>query len=312
MPVQDSFRALRVMLRLSGLLIFIFRNDPDLHNDSHFLSVRPKKWLDHVGTTKQKFKVDALKVNIPEKELETWQDYFELLWRATPMFLLGTKKHGLFYVPEHPTFWQFLERPKWQAMDILGQPIVVEPGLDHVNCTDWTYFGLCRPRWRLKETTDLCDLRESFAGENLGKFFEANVQKIVIENRADANGFPNHELASVAFVVGMLENLDQIEKFALAKDYQFWKKVFQVAQIAPLLEAVVEKQSIKELVSELMNLAQNGLKMRGFGEEKYLEPVWEIIENSRSRAEDVLKLFNSVRGTKTEKARVLAVRFAIK
>lgn len=295
-PAEESFRAFRILVRLSGLMIFIFRNAPDLHHDGKSLCVRPQKWLDSVSSPIAHFKNDIQKVNIPPLEILNWQGYFDLLWNTNPMFLLGSKQHGLFHVPTHPTFWEFLtEIPAqgWGGIDMFGNKINVTPDIDHVNGTDWTYFGFCRPRWQFKQEVQLEELVEAFRCKEIDLFFEKHTKKIIIENRCNATGFPEEEFCSLAFVLGILENLDAAERFVLQYDYDFWRSIFSSAQTDPLSQAEVGNCKVLPLAKKLLSIASDGLSARGLGEEYFLAPVTTIIDSGVSRSELVLKMFNS-------------------
>lgn len=311
---EESFRALKTLIRLCGLMIFIFRNAPSLHNGSGCLCVRPKKWRDSVTSTMPQFKADIHKVNIPAVEILSWQDYFELLWNANPMFLLGTKKHGLFHIPNHPTFWDFLTKAPekgWEGLDIFGKEIVVKPAMDHVNSTDWTYFGFCRPRWQFNQETNLDELIRAFRFGEMSSFFEEHATKIVIENRCNASGFPGQELCSLAFVLGILENLDAAEQFASQHDYCFWQRVFLLSQVEPLSRAKIGNNKILALAEKLISIAADGLAIRGMGEEFFLEPVIGIVNSGISRSELTLKLLNSAGDSQENKKSVIMAEFAV-
>ncbi len=309
-PAEESFRAFRVLIRLCGLMMFIFRNAPDLHHSSGYLCIRPKKWLDSVSSPIARFRSDIQKVNIPLSEILNWQGYFDLLWNTSPMFLLGTKKHGLFYVPDHPTFWKFLTNVPargWTGVDVLGKEIAVMPDMDHVNCTDWTYFGFCRPRWKFGQEVALAELIEAFRLGRMDSFFEKNATKIVIENRCNATGFPGEEFCSLAFVLGILENLDTAEHLAFQYDYDFWRSMFSSAQIEPLRRTEISTRKVLPLAEKLLSIALDGLSARGLGEENFLGPVAAIISSGVSRSELALKALNSA----ADKKSVIRSMFAV-
>lgn len=311
-PKQDVFDALRVLLRLNGIMIFLFRNAPDIFGaDEGLLSVRPKKWLDSMKSDNPHFKNDVFKCNIPQKEFTGWQDYFDLLLKQFPMFLMGTKKQGLFYIPEHPCFWEFLTNaPKdgWKAKDFNGNKIEIFPEIPHFDCLDWTYFGLTRPRWLLKPEADLDEIITAFRENQIDEVFKKLTRKIVIENRCNANSFPGEEMASVAFVLGIVENIVEAKKFVMQKSYDFWYRLFELSQKQPLKTAVIDDIKVIDLIKDFFKIAQAGLKIRGLQEEVYLEKIIPVIENEKSRAEVVMELYHN----SDSPADMLADKFEIK
>ena len=149
---EDAPRAVRLLHRLTGPheLRAQERSRHSRTRLSGRVSVRSLAWRGHVPRTGP-FAADARRVVIPETEIEGWQDYLSLLWESGPMFLAGTKNHGQAWVPERPTFLEFLKRaPRdgWAGRLLDGSPTRVVPDLSHVAATDWSYMGFARIRWK--------------------------------------------------------------------------------------------------------------------------------------------------------------------
>ena len=56
------------------------------------------------------------------------------------------------------------------------------------------------------------------------------------------------------------------------------------------LPEFINKKDFKKLTKEILDLSEEGLKERGFGEEKYLKPLYERLEEGRNPAEKLLQL----------------------
>lgn len=309
--VMDAFRSLQ---RLSGLMIFLCRNAPDIHGQSSKLCVRPGQWKESVKSPLDIFSGDIEKANIPEIELSDWNDYFQLLWGSSPMFMLGTKKDGLFWIPQHPTFGKFLtEAPEsgWPAMSLSGQKLEIEPSIDHVNCSDWTYFGLCRPRWKINSGIEVAEVIEAFHGKRMEGLLERQAVKVVLENRCNATGFPGQEFASMALVLGLIENLFETKRLAFRYNYKFWLSMLSLSQEAPLAKAELDGVPVIEFVRELISIATQGLIMRNLGEERYLQPLVEIVNSGKSRAEIIMEKYGCYTGDKESKSLALLSEFAV-
>lgn len=289
-PTALAPLALSVLHRLAGIFLFLFRNDPELAPDSSgLLSIRPKAWRDQVSAT-GKFPSDSSKVGIPTSEVSTWQAYLRLLWESNPMFLVGTKTSGLVYVPEHPNFWTFVSQPPkggWRAKQLDGQEVEpIVPSMMHVMESDWTYMGLARLRLFWKEGVDLHELVSAYQSDSsqLDAFMSHNLAKVLLENRSSASPVPGTEMASVALVIGVIENLSDVVKYVNGRSYSFWANVAQMAESAPLT-AIIDDVRIDELASKIVSLAEVGLRRRGLGEEIYLEPLLERLRSGITPAE---------------------------
>ena len=47
------------------------------------------------------------------------------------------------------------------------------------------------------------------------------------------------------------------------------------------LPEFINKKDFKKLTKEILDLSEEGLKERGFGEEKYLKPLYERLEEGK-------------------------------
>lgn len=296
----DTARApaiLAVMHRLAGVFLFLNRNDPDLGKTRGSLSIRPKAWRDHVPTTGM-FASDRLKVYLPQQEVNTWQAYMRLLWNANPMFILGTKSCGLVYIPEHPTFGIFISSPPsggWIGRRLdNNEEVRVIPDMGHVMQTDWTYMGFARLRLFWKGDTMLSDVVEAYRSDDrvLEAFLSCHLEKVLLENRASASPPPGEEMCSLAFIVGLIENFDAVERFVKSKPYSFWLAIAHAAEHLPM-KSRVEGVEVTEVLSQALSLSQSGLIRRAGNEEEYLEPLVRRIRENQSPSERMLTLYET-------------------
>ena len=56
------------------------------------------------------------------------------------------------------------------------------------------------------------------------------------------------------------------------------------------LPEFINKKDFKKLTKEILDLSEEGLKERGFGEKKYLKPLYERLEEGKNPAEKLLQL----------------------
>ncbi len=295
-PFSDAPRATRVLHRLSGLLNFLLRNDPDLSGAyGGRLSVRPLAWRDHVPED-SRFAADASRVGIPRREVLGWRDYAALLWDSAPMFLIGTKGKGLAWVPEHPTLLRFLrDAPPggWPARTLDGAETHVVPELAHVAASDWTYFGPARIRWKWREGAEAGALVEAWDRGEIEEYLESSLEKVVIENRSSSAQPPGEELVSVALVAGLLADLGEAEALALGEPLAFWTELLEASTVLPF-DTDVRGRSVPALSRELVGAARRGLALRGEGDAAAaLDVLDRRIDAKRSPAEELLAEFRA-------------------
>lgn len=297
---ENAIRVLRCCHRLAGPLIFLFRNDPDYHGHAeHRLSVRPDGWRRHPPLS-GKYAVDRVKFLMPDEEICSWKDYFRLLWRSTPMFFLGTKNDGPVFVPEHPTFWDFLfEAPKegWHARRIADNTeFQLLPDTSHAEGTDWSYMGFARLRFKFKpslfEGSEFKRKWNACDTEVFDELMQTLISSLMIENRSIAAAPRGEEVASLALMVGLLQNLDETESFLMKRPYYFWLQCARSAEFAPLASSV-HGVSVCDLLTSLLEIADDGLRKRNFGEEVYLAPLRNRLHRRSSPAEEAMAIFGS-------------------
>lgn len=285
---------LRLFHRLAGIFLFLFRNDPDyLGSAGGRLSVRPDAWkcqVPHHG----RFAADRHKIWLPETEIRSWGNYLDLLWMRNPMFILETKSDGLVYVPEHPTFLDFILKPPsegWQARRLdNGSMVRVVPEFAHVAQTDWTYMGFARLRIFWKPDIELGKLTDWLhSGNDLDAFVSVNADKVLLENRSSACPLPGEEVVSLAFAAGLAANYTEALHYVDRRPYVFWLALAHAAEFAPL-DSHVGDAYVPQLAQDVLTLSSDGLRGRERDESHFLEPIIRRCKALQSPSEEMLAL----------------------
>ena len=296
-PVEKAPLYSNLMHRLTGAMLFLFRNDPELtSNPDRLLTKRPKAWRD-VPPTSGPFASDKARVYLPDQELATWKKYLEVLWESSPMYMVGTKSEGVSYIPSHPTFIEFLTQTPpegWPVSTLAGATDKkVFPTMNHVALTEWTYYGFARLRMKWKEDVELSNLISAYkkGGDDLESFLKDSLKKVMLENRSPSAPQKGKEMCSLAFVAGLVANFEKTEDFVSKKSYDFWRKFALMAE-KERINSKIDEVSVKELLVELLDLSREGLEARGYGEEVYLDPLYKQVYDETSPAEEMLKIFD--------------------
>ena len=296
----DAPRAVRLLHRLTGLMNFVLRNDPGIHGpglrSSSYgetgsegrLSVRSLAWRAHVPRTGP-FAGDSRRVVIPATEVGGWRDYLSLLWESGPMFLAGTKNDGQAFVPERPTFFEFLKRAPsggWDGRLLDGTPTRLVPEHAHVVATDWSYMGFARIRWKWRpQPPGVAEIAEAWDRGTIEELMARSLEKVVIENRGTSTQPPGDELVSLALVAGLLANLDEATAFSQSSPYSFWVRLLDESTRLPLKSDVLGR-NVPELATEMIAIARRGLVRRGEpAPDALLAPMLQRIEDGASPSE---------------------------
>lgn len=124
-------------------------------------------------------------------------------------------------------------------------------------------------------------------------FFEARLKPGYVEIRSIDGQMPRLRDASVAFWTGLLYSPEARRRAlcclgdkAIEERQRLW-----VASTKLGLEAPLGKGTLMHCARELLPLAAEGLKARGFGEEAFLEPVEAILSTGKNPAQELLEKF---------------------
>jgi gamma-glutamylcysteine synthetase len=276
----------RLLHRLTGLMNFVLRNDPGIHGHGDGrVSVRSLAWRGHVPQS-GRFAGDSRRVVIPATEIGGWADYLSLLWESGPMFLVGTKNHGQAFVPEHPSFLDFLRHVPsggWPARLLDGSPARVVPEPAHVAATDWSYMGFARIRWKWRpQPPSVAEIAEAWDRGRIEELLARSLQKVVVENRGSSTQPPGEELVSLALVAGLLANLDEATELSRSAEYPFWVRLLDESTRLPI-QSVVLGRNVADLAKEMIGIARTGLVRRGEpSPDTWLAPLLQRIEDGVS------------------------------
>lgn len=100
-------------------------------------------------------------------------------------------------------------------------------------------------------------------------------------------------MASAAFHAGLMENLQPLTEL-LSHDHVIFHKGFNASELRRMfvkkdLPDIFDWKAVSVLIAEILNLAKDGLQKRGFGEEKFLEPLYHRAENLLSPAREMIE-----------------------
>ena len=135
------------------------------------------------------------------------------------------------------------------------------------------------------ENNGLNSLRELFT--------DARIKPGYVEVRSIDGLRPRERYAAVAFWVGILYSAEA-RKRALAHCSSATADNLQAVWMAAAkkgLPAIVGKCGVRSLAHDLAGVAKDTLLERGYGEEKFLEPVWDILESGKNPGQLALDLY---------------------
>lgn len=224
---------------------------------------------------------------IPERPFRNFRDYLTYNW-TIPLPAIHRNK-TLHVVEGNPSIIEYLRKRSWVTMDVgVGEPSRVSPSIEDVNLSNMYIWIQARPKFFFDESVPLRKLMRAYdAGpEGVDAFAQKHLVKLYIETRDIACQPWPEIMAAPAFLLGLIENIRNVEPLVGSKPWSWWRA---------LREQTIRKSfrvaAAHVIAKKLVDIAAEGLYMRGNGEEQYLAPLHERIAKKASPAQMARKDF---------------------
>ncbi len=294
--VKEAIPFLRIIIRLIGVTFFFLRFGAvcgSKISPNKRLTIRPWVWKNLF--LKSPYIDDLNRIGMPEKEITNWHNYFSYLmsFRILTLFFDDNLPYRIFSDPSFFSFWKTPPVGGWDACSISGQwTKVYRAELTNLEKLQRQIY-ISRLRFNFSSKTNLDQFGKAFdEGEvTLEQWLNDNLQKLYIEIRSDSCPPKYEEFSTLALYLGLLNNLDETFEYVVNNfTYDFWKKVFTVAQYAPM-NSKVDNIWIPELLEKIIDLSTKGLNKRGMKEESFLKPLSKRVQRKITPADIQLQIF---------------------
>jgi gamma-glutamylcysteine synthetase len=256
--LDDAIKATNILNSLSGLQIAIQANSPIWEGkiNEDFKANREALW-------DECFPNRSMQIGIPPT-FKSLDDYVNYLCDFKPSIV----KRGEQYIRilNKATFKDYLLDESLAIGDTLqGKKLIVQPRLSDI--------------------------------EQLIPFSWFNARLVpkygTVESRMCCQQPQKETLTSTALSLGLIENLDQAQKISNLYSLDTWKKV-RTNATRHALATTINGVSIIPLLSQLLDVANVGLKSRGLGEELFLQPLYERLNTLTTPADNAIAVFNNL------------------
>jgi gamma-glutamylcysteine synthetase len=211
---------------------------------------------------------------VPERKFKSLEDYFRAVLEFTPVYV---RRNGMpVGLPHCRAFADFYVCPDGGSRCARGDSVLGKCGL--------TPEGDA-----ISVEKQLADLDQHFT------FFWHNARLsryYTLENRINDQQPPEEMMTIPALTLGIMENLgDAVDLI----DHYPWE-FLQEARIEAArsgLDAITQGVPLRDLSERLLGISQKGLKTRGLGEERYLDPLWKRIKEKTCPADRAADIFEA-------------------
>jgi gamma-glutamylcysteine synthetase len=251
---DEAIFALNAFTATSGLRTTLFANSPIWQNQvSEYKAIRHQFWDWCYANRKQQ-------IGIPTRiqSLEHYVDYL-IDFRS----IVVCRDKTFYRLNNNFSFRSFMQNPHGQIGTTLdGHKATIVPRPEDI----LTQYGFA--------------------------WLDARLHPIhgTIEDRVSCQQPPHAHLCSSAMTLGLVENLPGLVEIADLLSRDQWRELRQLTSIYGM-NFSYPGINIKELVTRLLTVANEGLKKRGMGEEEYLAPLFTRIETGTCPADEVLTRF---------------------
>jgi gamma-glutamylcysteine synthetase len=226
---------------------------------------------------------------IPIKPFLDTGSYVEYCWDSRTFLLTDLKSNGYEIVGER-SFKEFiLRRDPAVARQCDGKLVKIQPNrdiLDRIHQYGWLAAKL---HYMFDASTNVEDVRVALTQGTIGEYFEEHAVNCYVENRSCGVAPEGEEGVTAALTLGVVEQLDDAESLLREFEWSEWRRMWLITSEHGLS---VNDSKTLDIMREVVDLAGIGLRARGVGEEKFLEPALARLERRALPADDMIKAFD--------------------
>lgn len=282
-PKNNAVRQLRIFNRLTPYLTALFASGAVFNgSDLGVLEGREKLWsemLIHVPGLEDIYGMYRV-------EPETLFDYFDFI--LDHQFFFSYRHNGIAFKLKDSslTYRDFLHSDSSDALYGSGGEFVAKPEIGDFFQLQHATYPSVRLKFFIKETATLHDILHAYSDRDEPAFLDC-FSKFCAEVRA-ISAQSEHELsAGPALLLGLQQKIDELEEI-LSGSYEAHQERLVLAA-----ERGLSDGNLLQIIGRLYEAAEAGLRERGRGEEKYLEPLKKRMSSKKNPAQEELDLWRA-------------------
>jgi len=200
------------------------------------------------------------RVGIPEKSFDDLKDYVQTISDFQPVYVKRDGKPVV--LTEYDGFAEYYDEEQATGKDINGEEVDIAPEKKDIDLHGTCYWYNAR----------------------LSHYY-------TVENRLNDQQPPGELHTIAALTLGLTSAQDKAHE--VIKDYN-WDTLRDAREEAcrRAIEGEMEGLNLADFAAEMLEVAHAGLKKRELGEEEYLQPLHQRLEENRCPADEVEDIFN--------------------
>ncbi len=287
---DEVLSAINTLQALSGTITCLSANSPIFEDKiMPWKETRLVNWNLTSTSAHSQGEMDIF-AQMPSRPFTSLADYFKYIWRTT--LVLPMLRNGQWVKPNQKlTPIEYLKGTKWPAKDLFGKDTELEPTLSDLNLLSICSWMDAKPHLVFKSSAvTLNEFLKNLEADTLDEYIKGRLVNCYMEYRIGGSSPAGEELALPALSLGLVNNLKRAEKLVAKYSWADWRKLRGNSYITGM-GGKIGNDDIVPVLQELAEIAQEGLKMRSMGEEKYLEPVNTRIMEKKNPADKCIEVF---------------------
>lgn len=292
LPNDDIIRHLSVFNRLNPFFVALFANGP-LFNEKPVgaLEGRNVLWMKELHTSTIPY--DSNIYGMYPNEYGSIFDYLDFVLDM-PFYFghRGGNHHGgiSFRLADSAvTLREFVYSKGTPAQWGHGGEFMAEPTLDDFAVLQNFTFLHARLKFFYRNDVKLPEVLDALKKRSESAFLKC-FRKFCVEIRTASSPTKQELSTAPALYLGIQNNLEKTAALVGTYSYDFLGRLYNEAEKKGL-GTKLDGVNIAEVCRELIAVAEEGLKQRGFGEEKYLEPLKACVAKRKNPAQELLKIW---------------------
>ncbi|MFH1712655.1 MAG: glutamate-cysteine ligase family protein [Candidatus Jacksonbacteria bacterium] len=273
--VDEAIDAVNIFNGFSGLFIALCANSPIYQNKNTGFHGYRSYLIDSLAEPKFKYRL-----GMPPRPFKNLSDYFSEILKINPLFIIRGSKIIDIVNNKKIIFDQYLQGQNWQGRALDGEIVKVNPQMQDLLLVQKFYWPEARLRYSFKTKTSLQKFLSVYRNNcQLTDFLRQNLKTLYLEIRPCDSAPQGEETAPAALSLGILSNLSKAKQLYHDLSWLKWRQIKKLAMLTSM-----ETLQLYPILKKLLEIAQNGLKLREQGEEKFLEPLWRRLKKNQSPA----------------------------
>ena len=287
-PKEKLAEYANIMNKLNGVCVALLGNSSFSENKQNpNIEERLIAWEKFVENP---YEYDKKITGLPDREFNSFRDYLDYCFKAT--FYGCAWFSGIpYYLEDHSkTNKDYFFSDEIEVLQVDGKRKTIKPGLENLyDLIQKNMFFDCRVKFDFKKNAKVEDFKKGYLDGDETALLDL-IDKAFVECRMIASQNRDEFSVGAAFLRGLLENLEGTKNLLNAHDYEYWKELRDKA-IENGLDFEIEGKHIADIQDEFLQVSEEGLKKRGFGEEKFLVKAKELVSKRENPGQRKVRLF---------------------